>query len=51
MGPLRSSTRFPTLESLICDTSPRLEHTLTQVTMRMFRRLAGTSVGGSTTAL
>ena len=43
---LRPSARFPTLESRICDVSPRLEHTLslaalTQGTMRMLWRLAG----------
>jgi carboxylate-amine ligase len=42
---LRPSARFPTLESRICDVSPRLEHTLslaalTQGTMRMLWRLA-----------
>jgi carboxylate-amine ligase len=41
---LRPSARFPTLESRICDVSPRLEHTLslaalTQGTMRMLWRL------------
>ncbi|MBT8474177.1 MAG: carboxylate-amine ligase, partial [Alphaproteobacteria bacterium] len=42
---LRPSSRFPTLESRICDVTPRLEHTLslaalTQATMRMLYRLA-----------
>jgi carboxylate-amine ligase len=42
---LRPSARFPTLESRICDVTPRLEHTLslaalTQATMRMLWRLA-----------
>jgi glutamate---cysteine ligase / carboxylate-amine ligase len=42
---LRPSARFPTLESRICDVTPRLEHTLslaalTQSTMRMLWRLA-----------
>lgn len=42
---LRPSGRFPTLESRICDVSPRLEHTmalaaLTQATIRMLYRLA-----------
>ena len=42
---LRPSARFPTLESRICDVSPRLEHALTlaaltQATMRMLWRLA-----------
>ena len=42
---LRPSDRFPTLESRICDVSPRLEDTLTlaamtQATMRMLYRLA-----------
>ncbi len=42
---LRPSARFPTLESRICDVSPRLEDTLTlaaltQATMRMLYRLA-----------
>jgi glutamate---cysteine ligase / carboxylate-amine ligase len=41
---LRPSARFPTLESRICDVTPRLEHTLslaalTQATMRMLWRL------------
>jgi carboxylate-amine ligase len=41
---LRPSARFPTLESRICDVSPRLSHTLslaalTQGTMRMLWRL------------
>lgn len=42
---LRPSARFPTLESRICDVSPRLEHglalaALTQATMRMLWRLS-----------
>ena len=42
---LRPSARFPTLESRICDVTPRLDHTLslaalTQATMRMLWRLA-----------
>ncbi|MEM6579167.1 MAG: carboxylate-amine ligase [Pseudomonadota bacterium] len=42
---LRPSHRFPTLESRICDVTPRLEHTLslaalTQASMRMLYRLA-----------
>ncbi len=42
---LRPSGRFPTLESRICDVTPRLEDTLslaalTQATMRMLYRLA-----------
>lgn len=42
---LRPSVRFPTLESRICDVSPRLEHTLsiaalTQCLTRMLWRLA-----------
>lgn len=42
---LRPSSRFPTLESRICDVTPRLEHTLalaalTQATMRMLWRLS-----------
>jgi len=42
---LRPSSRFPTVESRICDVTPRLEHTLalaalTQATMRMLWRLA-----------
>ena len=42
---LRPSARFPTLESRICDVTPRLEDTLslaalTQATMRMLYRLA-----------
>ena len=42
---LRPSSRFPTLESRICDVAPRLENTLTlaaltQATMRMLFRLA-----------
>ncbi len=41
---LRPSCRFPTLESRVCDNSPRLEHALTiaaltQATMRMLWRL------------
>ena len=41
---LRPSHQFPTLESRICDTQPRLEHTLglaalTQAIMRMLMRL------------
>ena len=41
---MRPSARFPTLESRICDVSPRLEHTLsiaalTQCIMRMLWRL------------
>jgi len=43
---LRPSARFPTLESRICDVTPRLEHTLslaalTQCLTRMLWRLAG----------
>ena len=43
---LRPSARFPTLETRICDVSPRLEHTLsiaalTQCITRMLWRLAG----------
>ena len=42
---LRPSSRFPTIESRICDVAPRLEHTLTlaaltQATMRLLWRLA-----------
>jgi carboxylate-amine ligase len=42
---LRPSSRFPTVESRICDVAPRLEHTLslaalTQATMRMLWRLS-----------
>lgn len=42
---LRPSSRFPTLESRICDVTPRIEDTLTlaaltQATMRMLWRLA-----------
>jgi carboxylate-amine ligase len=42
---LRPSARFPTVESRICDVTPRLEHTLalaalTQATMRMLWRLS-----------
>ncbi|MDU8942234.1 carboxylate-amine ligase [Ovoidimarina sediminis] len=42
---LRPSSRFPTLESRICDVTPRLEHTLTlaaltQASMRLLWRLA-----------
>jgi len=42
---LRPSSRFPTVESRICDVTPRLEHALslaalTQATMRMLWRLA-----------
>jgi carboxylate-amine ligase len=42
---LRPSGRFPTLETRICDVTPRLEHTLSlaaliQSTMRMLYRLA-----------
>ncbi|NNF25176.1 MAG: carboxylate-amine ligase [Rhodobacteraceae bacterium] len=41
---LRPSSRFPTLETRICDVTPRLEHTLTlaaltQATIRMLHRL------------
>ncbi|MBL3584515.1 carboxylate-amine ligase [Rhodovulum sulfidophilum] len=43
---LRPSARFPTLETRICDMSPRLDHTLSlaaliQCTLRMLWRLAG----------
>ena len=51
---LRPSHRFPTIESRICDVSPRLEDALTlaaltQATVRMLWRLGlKTSAGGST---
>jgi gamma-glutamyl:cysteine ligase YbdK (ATP-grasp superfamily) len=53
---LRPSARFPTLESRICDVTPRLEHTLSLAALTQARcgcsggSAARTSAGGPTTA-